>query len=123
MLEYNQDWIGDHIDELYDVIDQLQATLNDADFDITLSEYKGTIKMQCNDYTWVVDKDDTQRRCFNQIIQKVCKQHPQLIDAIVANLTLYALIKPIKSGKVDGEQVHNKYWTFQENIERSTRNL
>lgn len=123
MLEYNQDWFDEHGDELYDVVDQLQAAFNDEELGIIVHEEEGTITIDCYDNDWIVEKDDTKRRYFNNVIQQTCKKHPELTDAIVANLLLYALIKPTKTGKVNGEEIHNKYWTFQENIQRDIERL
>lgn len=47
---------------------------------------------------------------YNYAIQQACKKYPEIIDEIVADLEGYELVKPGIFGKIDGIEIHNKYW-------------
>ena len=46
----------------------------------------------------------------NEIVQKVCAKHPDIVDEIIMDLDFYEWIKPCEYGKVDGVKIHEKYW-------------
>lgn len=52
-----------------------------------------------------------QARMLNKAFQVTCKEYPDVIDELVADTDCYKCIKPCKWGNVDGELIHNKYWT------------
>ena len=43
---------------------------------------------------------------YNRVIQQACAKWPNVIDELVVDADNYHLIK----GKVDGTEIHNKYW-------------
>ena len=51
-----------------------------------------------------------QAQIYNYAIQKMCKKFPEIIDEIVADLDGYEMVKPGIFGKIDGKEIHNKYW-------------
>jgi hypothetical protein len=46
----------------------------------------------------------------NEIVQKVCAKHPDIVDEIIMDLDFYEWIKPCEYGNVDGVKIHEKYW-------------
>lgn len=46
----------------------------------------------------------------NKAFQVTCKEYPQFIDELVADVDCYEIIKPGKWGDVDGEKIHWKHW-------------
>lgn len=53
---------------------------------------------------------------YNYAIQKVCRKYPEIIDELVVDSDYPELIKPGIFGKVDGQVIHNKYWTKGEEV-------
>lgn len=51
-----------------------------------------------------------QSQIYNYAIQKMCKKYPNIIDELVVDLDGYKMVKPSVFGKVDGTEIHNKYW-------------
>ena len=51
-----------------------------------------------------------QKRGVNKLFQRVCKEHPDLVDELIMSTDCYDFIKPGKYGDIDGEKIHNKYW-------------
>lgn len=51
-----------------------------------------------------------QRQVYNYAIQRACKRYPHIIDEIVSDLDGYEWVRPGVFGKVDGVEIHNKYW-------------
>lgn len=47
---------------------------------------------------------------YNYAIQKMCKKYPNIIDELVSDLEGYKNVKPGIFGKIDGEEIHKKYW-------------
>lgn len=52
-----------------------------------------------------------QARQLNKAFQITCKEYPDVIDELISEVDCYQCIKPCKWGDVDGEAIHNKYWT------------
>lgn len=52
-----------------------------------------------------------QSQVYNYAIQKMCKKYPHITDEIVGDLDGYELVKPGIFGKINGVEIHNKYWT------------
>lgn len=53
-----------------------------------------------------------QKHIYNYAIQQACKKYPHIVDELVSNLDGYKFIKPGIFGDIDGEVIHNKYWTL-----------
>ena len=51
-----------------------------------------------------------QKRGINKLFQRVCKEHPYIVDELISDTDCYMYIKPGKYGDIDGEKIHNKYW-------------
>lgn len=51
---------------------------------------------------------------YNLAIQKMCKKYPHITDELCSDLDRPELIKPGLFGKVDGMEIHNKYWKTYE---------
>ena len=52
-----------------------------------------------------------QGQIYNIAIQKCCRKYPHIIDELVQDSDYPEYIKPGIFGKVDGIEIHNKYWT------------
>lgn len=52
-----------------------------------------------------------QSKVYNYAIQKMCKKYPHITDELVSSLDGYELVKPGIFGNVDGQKIHDKYWT------------
>lgn len=52
-----------------------------------------------------------QKIVYNYAVQQVCKKYPKIVNEIVADLDGYKFIKPGLFGNIDGEKIHNIYWT------------
>ena len=76
-------------------------------YDKTISKINHTIGL-----TWIIRK--WQIKKINQLFQKVCKEHPDLIDELISDTDCYMYIKPGRYGDIDGEKIHNKYWKIIE---------
>ena len=57
-----------------------------------------------------------QARMLNKAVQITCKEYPDVIDELVSEVDCYQCIKPCKWGDVDGEAIHNKYWTILKKV-------
>lgn len=51
-----------------------------------------------------------QKREINKLFQRICKEHPDIVDELISDTDCYMYIKPGKYGDIDGEKIHNKYW-------------
>lgn len=51
-----------------------------------------------------------QKRGINKLFQRVCKEHPDIVDELISDTDCYMYIKPGKYGDIDGEKIYNKYW-------------
>lgn len=78
-------------------------------YDKTISKINHTIGL-----TWIIRK--WQIKKINQLFQKVCKEHPYLIDELISDTDCYMYIKPGRYGDIDGEKIHNKYWKLLTNV-------
>jgi len=48
---------------------------------------------------------------YNYAIQKACTKYPDIVDELVSDSDHSELIKPGLFGKIDGQEIHDKYWT------------
>jgi len=48
---------------------------------------------------------------YNHKVQKVLKEHPNIVHELVSENTLYNAIKPTRKGYVDGKRIFDLYWT------------
>lgn len=51
-----------------------------------------------------------QKTIYNYAMQKVCKKYSNVIDEMILYLDNYRLVTPGIFGKINGEEIHNKYW-------------
>lgn len=51
-----------------------------------------------------------QKQEINKLFQRVCKEHPDIVDELISDTDCYMYIKPGKYGDIDGEKIHSKYW-------------
>ena len=58
---------------------------------------------------WLVVK--YQKLIYNMTFQKACKKYPNVIDELISDIDCYELIKPGLFGKINGKEIHDKYWT------------
>jgi|ERR1035441_1738761 hypothetical protein len=52
-----------------------------------------------------------QASVYNYGMQKMCKKFPDIVNELVSDLDGYKMVKPGIFGKVDGKEIHEKYWT------------
>lgn len=57
---------------------------------------------------WLVVK--YQKFVYNASMQIVCKKYPNVVDEMINSTNGYNFIKPCIFGKIDGEEIHKKYW-------------
>jgi len=57
-----------------------------------------------------------QKREINKLFQRICKEHPDIVDELISDTDCYMYIKPGKYGGIDGEKIHNKYWKLLTNV-------
>ena len=48
---------------------------------------------------------------YNKTFQLACKKWPHITDELISDTDGYQMVKPCKWGNIDGEAIHNKYWT------------
>ena len=49
-------------------------------------------------------------RKVNNIVQKVCTKHPDIVNEMICDIDFYEWITPCEHGSVDGVEIHKKYW-------------
>lgn len=49
-------------------------------------------------------------RKVNEIVQKVCAKHPDIVDEMICDIDFYEWITPCEYGDVNGVEIHKKYW-------------
>lgn len=52
-----------------------------------------------------------QKAVYNYTFQKACKKFPNVIDELVSDAAFPEFIKPGLFGSIDGQKIHDKYWT------------
>ncbi len=52
-----------------------------------------------------------QAQIYNYALQTMCKKFPHITDELISDSDVPQFIKPGIFGKVDGQKIHDKYWT------------
>jgi len=52
-----------------------------------------------------------QARQINKAAQITSKEYPEVVDELLMDICFYKCIKPCKWGDIDGQKIHDKYWT------------
>lgn len=59
-----------------------------------------------------------QSQVYNYAIQRMCKKYPEIVDELVSDLDGYEMVKPSIFGKINGEKIHQKYWTTFSSVQK-----
>ncbi len=52
-----------------------------------------------------------QRHVYNIAVQRACRKYPEIIDELVADLDFPEHIRPGIFGRINGQVIHDRYWT------------